>query len=441
MNYKIEFLGCKVNSYEADCLNDELEKRGYSLFDEKKDSSIDIVIINTCAVTETSVTKDRKMIRHYKKKYPSCILVAMGCYAQYMGKTTQDELGIDIVVGTSNRSQIPSLIDEYLINKKKIYLIEENRNIDKYEEISLKDTLGNTRAYVKIQDGCDNFCTYCLIPYIRGRSRSRSKETILDEIRSLLENNYKEIVLTGIDMGSYGVDKDDHYFFSDLIEDILKTFPNLYRLRISSLEESQIDDKLLDLFKNYKTLASHFHIPLQSGSEFILKKMNRKYNLENYKKTIKKIRSIREDVAITTDVIVGFPYESEDLFLETYKFIKEIKFSKVHVFPYSRRQGTIANKYPEQVEEVNKKLRVASLIELSNDLEEEYKSKFYGKTIEFLFENYDPKMKAYRGHSSNYLEYYYQSDKNITNEVLTLEYKDDKKLNIFDNVKKIFSRL
>ena len=285
-----------------------------------------------------------------------------------------------------------------------LFRSEKNNSITQYEGLNLTNAYFTTRAYLKIQDGCDNYCTYCILPYIRGRSRSRDKEEILQEVRRLINKGYKEIVLTGIDMGSYGEDFHNNYNFSDLVEEILVNNKDLYRLRISSLEESQIDDKMLSLLKKYPNLANHFHIPLQSGSVSILKKMNRKYNIGNFKETIRKIRLIRPDISITTDVIVGFPGETDEDFEDTIKFCKDVKFAKIHVFPYSRREGTIANKLPNQVEEIDKKVRVKKLIYLSDELKEEYEKQFIGKEIEFLFENYDPKTKSYRGHSSNYLE-------------------------------------
>ena len=341
MTFLLDFLGCKVNDYEVNAVGELLLKEGYEAFDSKKDLAPSVIIINTCAVTETSVAKDRKMIRQYRREYPEAILVVMGCYSQYGGKFILDELNADIVLGTSNRHLIPKYIEEFKKINEKIFIHDENNDIKIYENLKLSSHFSKTRAYLKIQDGCNNFCSYCLIPYVRGRSRSRKKEDVLEEISILIENGFKEIVLTGIDMCSYGEDIYSNYRFSDLLEDILVNFPNLYRLRISSIEESQIDEKFLHLLKTYENFASHLHIPLQSGSKKVLQRMNRKYDLENYKKLIKTIREIRSDISITTDLIVGFPEESDEEFEETYNFCKEIEFSKIHCFPYSLRKGTI----------------------------------------------------------------------------------------------------
>lgn len=405
MTFLIKFLGCKVNSYEAEAVAESLLKEGYAFFDENNDNASlpNIIIINTCAVTENSVSKDKKMIKHYRKKYPNSILIVMGCYSQFAGEYVLNNLGADIVLGTSNRDKIINLINEYSKSHQKIYLHDDNNLIKKYENISLSKYSSNTRAYVKIQDGCNNFCTYCLIPYIRGRSRSRDLVDIQYEISSLLSNGYKEIVLTGIDMSSYGLDLEEKITFSDLIESILKEYPDLYRLRISSLEESLIDDKFLRLLKENENLANHLHIPLQSGSKSVNLRMNRKYDIEAFESKISLIRKIRPDISITTDVIVGFPGETEDDFMESYNVCKKLNFSKIHVFPYSNRKGTVASKMADQIDEKVKKERVHRLLELSDSLEESYASNFYGQTIEFLVEEYDESIKGFKGHSSNYL--------------------------------------
>jgi threonylcarbamoyladenosine tRNA methylthiotransferase MtaB len=435
MTFTIDFLGCKVNSYEADCLAEELEKEGYTLFLKDEDAEPDIVIVNTCAVTETSVAKDRKMIRSYKRRYPDSILVVMGCYAQYMASYIASELKADIVLGTDGRKEIPELIERFKRDKKTIVIDgSKEKGRPKYEDISLSTILYNTRAYVKIQDGCDNFCTYCLIPFVRGRSRSRPKESVLLEVARLVKNGYKEIVLTGIDMCSYGKDLYEDYTFSDLIGDILKNERELYRLRISSIEESEIDDKFISLLERYPNLADHLHVPLQSGSVEVLKRMRRHYDLKSFASKIARIRSVRPSIAITTDVIVGFPGESDEEFEETFAFCKVIKFAKIHVFPYSKRSGTLASKMPDQIDPKVKKERVEKLIALSNALEREYASSYFGEEVEFLFESYDEKRKGYHGHSSNYLACFLSSQKDLKGKVIKVVYNKDISSFNFDNV-------
>ena len=426
MTLLIDFLGCKVNSYEVEAVGETFLKNGFSFFDKNKDIEPTVILINTCAVTQTSVTKDRKVIKKYRKEYPNSVLVVMGCYAQFDYKNISENLDADIVIGTSNRDKIFSLVNQFLKSHKKVYLNDENSTIKSYENISLTKSYLTTRAYVKIQDGCNNFCSYCLIPYIRGRSRSRKKDEILEEIASLLSNGVKEIVLTGIDMSSYGLDLEPKENFSDLIESILVNNPNLYRLRISSLEESQIDDKFLSLLKKHSNLANHLHIPLQSGSKEVVKRMNRKYDIEGFIEKIKRIREVRPTISITTDVIVGFPGESEENFLETYNLCKEINFSKIHVFPYSIRSGTVAAKFKDQVETKVKKERVNRLLDLSKELEFSYASQFFGQNIEFLFEDFVKEANGYRGHSSNYLECIEPSEVSLENKTKIITFSKDK---------------
>ena len=425
MTILISFLGCKVNSYEVEAVAETFLKNGFSFFDEKKDDSPSVIILNTCAVTKTSVTKDKKEIKQLRKKYPTSCLVVMGCYAQFGYKEIEEKYGADIVIGTSNREKIFELVTQFLKDRKKIALHDQNNNIKKYERLFLTSSYLTTRAYVKIQDGCNNFCSYCLIPYVRGRSRSRDKDDILLEIKNLINNGIKEVVLTGIDMSSYGLDRNDDVNFSDLIELILINFPSLYRLRISSLEESQFDDKFMMLLSKYKNLANHLHIPLQSGSEKVVKRMNRKYNLLSFEEKINRIRSIRPDISITTDVIVGFPGENEEDFMDTYNFCKKVNFSKIHVFPYSEREGTVATKLDNKVSPTTKKERVQRLLDLSKNLEENYISKFLNKDIEFLFEDFIAQRQSYRGHSSNYLECEFASQEDLTNKVKTIRFTKD----------------
>ena len=425
MTLLIDFLGCKVNSYEVEAIAETFIQNGFSFFDAKKDEFPDVIIINTCAVTQTSVTKDKKVIKKYRKLYPNAILVVMGCYAQFDYEKISKEMGANIVLGTSNRNKIYELVMKYFKNKENICLHDENNSITKYEKLKLAHSYLTTRAYVKIQDGCNNFCSYCLIPYIRGRSRSRDASDIVEEIQNLVKNGYKEVVLTGIDMSSYGLDLPEKISFSNLIEKILVEVPNLYRLRISSLEESQIDEKFINLLGKYDNFASHLHIPLQSGSASILKKMNRKYDLSGFYTKIFALRKIKPGLSITTDVIVGFPGETEENFMETYNFCKEIKFTKIHVFPYSSRQGTVASKMPNQIDPKIKKDRVNRLLELSKEFENEYINNYLGKEIEFLFEDYLEKEHAYRGHSSNYLECIYKSEEELTNKVKKVKLTED----------------
>ena len=406
-------LGCKVNMYESEYILTLFKNSGYEIGDFN--DKCDIYIINTCTVTNNADSKSRKMINHIKNKYKDAILVVCGCFVESSKFSYTDD--IDIVVGNYNKSKIVSLVEEYIENKKQ-NIVYDNMKCVPFEDMEIEHFEDKTRAFVKIQDGCCNFCSYCIIPYTRGPIRSKDYQKVLNEVTNLVKNGYKEIVLTGIHTGSYG--KDINTSFSNLLEDILK-IKGLVRLRISSIEITELDSKFLELLKN-PILCLHLHIPLQSGSDKILKLMNRKYDKKYFKEMIYKIRSIREDISITTDAIVGFPCETEEDFLEYISFVKEIKFSKLHVFPYSKRNGTKAALMENQVDGNVKKERSKRLIAISNELEKEYAYKFIGKTLDVLVENHDENY-AY-GHTSNYLKIRLDK-KNKQNEIVSVTLTKD----------------
>ena len=390
-------LGCKVNAYESNALSEALIKEGYVYSNENPD----VAFINTCSVTATADQKSRQHIRKLINNYPNAIVVVMGCYSQGQHEFIKREIKPAIIVGTSNRSKILEYIKQYEQTHEIIDETEANPRFFTYEELGINKYSEQARAYLKIEDGCDNFCSYCLIPYRRGRTRSRPFNETIEEARELAKN-YKEIVLTGIHIGGYGKDFEDMNF-SKLVKAILD-IDSLYRLRISSIEESEIDDELIYLINNKNNLAKHFHIPLQSGSDTVLKRMNRKYDKEQFLNKLKAIRKACPDVAFTTDVIVGFPGESEEEFLESYNFIKECEFDMLHVFPFSSREGTVAARLPNQIDPRIKKERCLKLIELSNELWDKYTDKFVGKEVEVLIEQYDEKQDCSIGHTTNYLE-------------------------------------
>ncbi|MCH5171678.1 MAG: tRNA (N(6)-L-threonylcarbamoyladenosine(37)-C(2))-methylthiotransferase MtaB [Erysipelotrichales bacterium] len=418
MKYYVETLGCKVNTYESEALKKLLDLEGY---ENITNATPDIIIINTCSVTSVSDQKCRQKIRSLIRKYPSAIMVVMGCYSQMDADTIKKIDGVNIIVGTNNRHLIPKLIKEYLLNKKQINIVEAKERNFEYEELEVSSYYENTRAYLKIQDGCDNFCSYCIIPYARGKMRSRPKDEVLKEVKNLLDHGFKEIVLTGIHTAGYGKEF-SNYSFTDLVKDIIKD-DRLKRLRVSSIEESEITEEFINLMAENKVLARHLHIPLQSGSENILKRMNRRYNKKQFKEKIDYIRSVMPDIAITTDIIVGFPGETEEEFTETLEFAKMCQFAKIHVFPFSSRVGTPASKMSNQIPGDIKKARVRELLSLSNKLENSYQSQFIDKTVSVIFESYDEDSKMYKGHSSNYLLVYYESDCNLRNEMLDVIYK------------------
>lgn len=394
MKYKIITLGCKVNTYESNAIEDLFKNENYIKVIDKE---ADIVVINTCTVTNTANNKSLKMVRSAIKENKNAIIIVIGCASQVYKENFIELEGTNIILGNIGKSKIIDYINMYKKDKKQIVDVRDNQNII-FESMKLNN-FDKTRAFVKIQDGCDNFCSYCIIPYARGNVRSRKKEDIFDEIKELIKNGHNEIVLTGIHTGHYGSDL-NNYNFASLLKDIVK-INGLKRLRISSIEITELTDEVLNILKNENILVSHLHIPLQAGTDKILKLMNRKYDTTYFNDKLNKIRSIRPDISITTDVIVGFPGEDENDFNDALTFIQKQKFSKIHVFPYSRRSGTVADTLPNQVSQEEKKQRVHKLIRLSKNLEEEYMQKFINKEVIFLPETY--KDGYLIGHTGNYL--------------------------------------
>lgn len=393
MKFYIYTLGCKVNTYESNVIRDKLMNNGYI---ESTEDDADIYIINTCTVTNTSDNKSLKTIRKVINNHKDSIVIAVGCMTQVNYELLKD-LNVSIVLGNSGKSRIVEYIEKY--KKEGIPIIEVSNIMDKPFEDMCLNNFNKTRAFVKIEDGCENYCSYCIIPYARGKVRSKDPKVVIEEIKNLVVDGHKEIVLTGIHTGHYGADL-DNYSFSKLLKEIEK-IEGLKRLRISSIEVTELDDEFLDVLKSSKILVDHMHIPIQFGSNEILKLMNRKYNKEYFIDKMEKIRNIRPDISITTDIIVGFPGETEELFNETIDTVEKIKFSKIHVFPFSLRKGTKAEELPNVIDDVTKKERVKKLIEISKKLEIEYFSKFIKKQVEFLPEMY--KDGYITGHTGNYL--------------------------------------
>lgn len=389
-------LGCKVNLYESMYLTSRLREEGFEIRDFSE--VCDVYIINTCTVTNNSDAKSRKMIHSAKAKNPKACLVVCGCFVESANRDKNSNFDFSIcnvVVGNRNKDKIPMYIKEFFKTGKNIVDLEDVREAS-FTDMFINEAAGKTRAFVKIQDGCENFCSYCIIPFVRGKCRSKAKDKVIFEITELVRRGYKEIVLTGIHTGNYGSDIGTN--FASLLKEIL-TIPNLERVRISSIEITELDEEFFELLKNPK-ICNHLHIPLQSGSDKVLKLMNRKYDTKMFLNKIKRIRAIRPDISLTTDVIVGFPMEEDDDFLDCLKFIRKVNFSKVHVFPYSMRNGTKAAGM-RQVDGKIKKERVQELLELSEDLERSYYESFIGKTEKVLIEKVEEGI-AY-GHTSNYL--------------------------------------
>ena len=386
-------LGCKVNTYESEYVINELKKAGYEIKDF--DDICDVYIINTCTVTNNSDSKSRKMIRQAIKKNPNACVVAMGCFIA--ANPEYSENGLDIIIGNKDKSKIVELLDEYFKNKE-ILNVQYTGRLKEFEDMYITNFPGRTRAFVKIQDGCDNFCTYCIIPFVRGKCRSKEENKVIEEVTDLVKNGYKEVVLTGIHTGSYGVDLDTS--FADLLNKLVK-IDGLERLRISSIETTELNEDVLDVLRNSKVLVDHLHIPIQAGSNEILKAMNRKYDLDFFFKKIAEIRSIRPEISISTDVIVGFPGESEELFQTTIDTCRKLEFTKLHVFPYSERRGTVSSRMDGKLDNGVKKDRARRLIEVSHELETNYMKKYLDREIEVLIEE---NIDGYSyGHTGNYL--------------------------------------
>jgi threonylcarbamoyladenosine tRNA methylthiotransferase MtaB len=408
-------LGCKVNQYETDAMIDSFIEFGYKIvnFDEISD----VYIINTCTVTSMSDKKSRQMIRRAKVMNPDSIVVAVGCYAQVSEEEVKKIEGVNLVLGNISKSEIVKKVSKLLPDDK----ISEVSNIFEqfeYEEMKIYSTDGNTRAYIKIQDGCNQFCSYCIIPFARGRVRSRNPKDIYDEAIRLASNGYKEIVLTGINISSYGSDLGN----TDLVSliQILETISPIKRIRLGSIEQSIIDERFADLLVKSTKLCNQFHLSLQSGSNSVLQRMNRKYTAIEYISKVLLLKSVDPLVSITTDIIVGFPNETDDEFKETLEFVKAVEFSQVHLFKYSQRKGTVAFKMQGQIDEKVKTKRLKELEIVCEKSKIDYLNKFVGKEIEVLFEKSNNE-KHQIGHTMNFLPVKVITNENLKNQVLKVK--------------------
>lgn len=374
MTFAIHTFGCKVNIYESEYVTNLMQESGYKMLDWDSEEEADIYIINTCTVTNEADKKDRKLIHSTRKNHDSSILIVMGCYSQL----NPNDIDADIIIGNKHKSEIINLINEYLKDHHKIIKVNDITKIS-FEDMFINRFLMHTRAFVKIQDGCNAFCAYCAIPYARGGIRSKDFDKVIDEVTNLVNNGYKEIVLTGIHTGRYGIEK--HTNLEKLLTELVK-IPNIYRIRLSSIEVNEITDGIIDLIKNNSIMAKHLHIPLQSGSDAILKSMNRLYDVNTFIDKINHIRKEIPDISITTDLILGFPGETNENYKETINTLNKIKFTKVHTFPYSKRSGTKAASMPNQVDGNIKKCRVKEVLSLSD----KYELVFYKQKVGNIYD-------------------------------------------------------
>lgn len=438
-------LGCKVNSYETEAMRGMFEAAGYEIVDFKEVA--DAYIVNTCTVTNIADRKSRQMLHQAKKRNPEAVIAAVGCYVQAAGEALLSDSAVDLVVGNNKKSDIVSMVDRYFSKKKKEELVVNMNDEREYEELNVITTMEKTRAFIKIQDGCNRFCSYCIIPYVRGRVRSRKEEEILEEVSALTEKGYKEIVLTGIHISSYGTDfmsseqeeselKQDNRTgtaaevgidnvlihqipLAELIVKISR-IEGVERIRLGSLEPRIITKGFLEVISKVKQFCPHFHLSLQSGSDTVLKRMNRKYSAEEYDERVQLIRKYFEMPSFTTDIIVGFPGETNEEFRETLEFAQKIGFFHIHVFKYSKREGTKAAVMPEQIPEEIKNVRSNRLIELSKKMAQEYKMQFLGRIERVLFEEeIQIEDKTYQvGHNERYLKMAVLCEEDLSNQLL-----------------------
>jgi threonylcarbamoyladenosine tRNA methylthiotransferase MtaB len=397
-------LGCKVNHYETEAIWQLFKQEGYERVDFESIS--DVYVINTCTVTNTGDKKSRQVIRRAVRKNPDAVICVTGCYAQTSPAEIMAIPGVDVVVGTQDRIKMLEYIEQYKNERQPINGVGNIMKNRVYEELDVPSFTDRTRASLKIQEGCNNFCTFCIIPWARGLMRSRDPKEVIRQAQQLVDAGYKEIVLTGIHTGGYGEDMKD-YNLAMLLRELEAEVKGLERLRISSIEASQISDEVIEVIKNSNIVVRHLHIPIQSGSNTVLKRMRRKYTMEFFAERLERLKEVLPGLAVTSDVIVGFPGETEEEFMETYNFIKEHKFSELHVFPYSKRTGTPAARMEDQVDEEVKNERVHRLITLSDQLAKEYASQFEGEVLEVIPEEEykeEPNSGLYMGYTDNYLK-------------------------------------
>ena len=453
---KVHFftLGCKTNTYESSAMGQSFIKKGYEIVKDKEEKA-DIYIINTCSVTNIAERKSRQMMRQAKELNPKATIVACGCYAQVAKDQIAQIDEVDLIIGSKEKNQIVEIIEEYLKNKNKEILISDIMNESEYQDFESTTMTELNRAVVKIQDGCDRFCAYCIIPYARGHIRSRNPIKIIDEIQNIAKQRIKEVVLTGIHLASYGKDFTDEkskeyrkqYNYSEeykkytpnddlasggfrlieLLEQINKV-DGIERIRLGSIEPKLITEEFVSRLSKLEKICHHFHLSLQSGCNETLKRMNRRYTTEEFRAICKILRAAYKDVIFTTDIIVGFPGETEGEFKQTYEFLKEIKMYKMHIFKYSPKRGTAATKFKNQIDSKIKDERSKILLELSDKNEIEYNETYINKTVTVLFE--EAEKGYFKGHTGNYLAVKVKTDKDLTDKLLKVKIEKLEKLEL-----------
>jgi threonylcarbamoyladenosine tRNA methylthiotransferase MtaB len=406
-------LGCKVNQYETNSMIQQFLQKKYEIVEHTEKA--DIYIVNTCTVTNMSDRKSRQMLRRVKELNPKAIVVACGCYVQVAKDEVEKIEEIDLVLGNNEKKEIVEIVEQYTEENKKNIEIEDVMQQKEYVELGEITYTEKTRAVIKVQDGCDRFCSYCIIPYARGRVRSRKPENIIEEIEKIAQEGVKEVVITGIHIASYGKDFKENYRLINLLEEINK-IDGIQRIRLGSIEPLLITEEFVARLSKLEKICHHFHLSLQSGCDETLKRMNRRYTTQEFKEIVDRLRKAYDDVILTTDIIVGFPKESQEEFEQTYQFLQKIKFYKMHIFKYSPRKGTKAAQMDGQINGNIKEERSQKLIELSNKNEQEYNTKYIGKEVEVLFE--EEKNGYYQGHTKNYILSLVKSKEKLENKIV-----------------------
>ncbi|OUS77535.1 tRNA (N(6)-L-threonylcarbamoyladenosine(37)-C(2))-methylthiotransferase MtaB [Paenibacillus sp. MY03] len=405
-------LGCKVNFYDTEAIWQLFKNEGYEQVDFE--STADVYLVNTCTVTNTGDKKSRQIIRRAVRRNPDAIIAVTGCYAQTSPAEIMAIEGVDLVIGTQDREKIMSFVGQIQADRKPVNAVRNIMKTRSFEELDVPDFTERTRAFLKIQEGCNNFCTFCIIPWSRGLSRSRESESVIEQAKALVASGYKEIVLTGIHTGGYGDDM-ENYNLTSLLWDLDKV-EGLERIRISSIEASQIDDAMIDVLNRSSKMCRHLHIPLQAGEDSVLKRMRRKYTTEQFAAKIKRLHEAMPGVAITTDVIVGFPGETDEMFESGYRFMEEMGFAEMHVFPYSKRTGTPAARMEDQVDEELKNERVHKLIDLSEKMQLKYAEQHVGAVLDVIPErDYKgaPGTGSVMGYTDNYIQVVFEGSEDL----------------------------
>jgi len=417
MNKKIAFitLGCKVNLYDTEAMAELFTEKGYEVVDFEEYA--DVYLINTCTVTNLGDKKSRQMIRRAKRINPNSVVVATGCYAQVASEEVAKIEGINIVIGTKNRSEIVETVENYVAENGVVNNVSDIMGEKEFEPLQISRLTNRTRAYIKIQEGCNRYCTYCIIPYARGPIRSRKPEEVIEEVKKLAENGFKEVVLTGIHVASYGLDL-GNITLADIIEKV-HSVNGIERIRFSSMEPLAIDDDFVARMAKLPKVCDHYHLSLQSGWNRTLKRMNRKYNAEQYAEACERLRNTFPNVAITTDIIVGFPDETEEDFKESLAFAEKMKLDKIHTFPYSPKKGTPAAKMKNQISGDVKSQRSKEMIALSDKMNIDFLNNNIGKTVPVLFE--DMENGFWQGHTTNYIKVLVKSDENLNNKIVDVK--------------------